>query len=199
MEINDLVRVVVAFFAIIDPIGSLLIYHLLTNRLNRREQLMIALTSNGVAFLVLAVFAVTGTGVLHYLQISLPSFEIAAGVLLIPSAFRLVEHGQPLSPTRTAEDVPALQLAVVPLAIPLLAGPGALATAISFTPLFGRGTVIAAAGIDFAASAAIFAAGGIILKLLGAPVLRLLSRLIGILLMAIAINLIVSGIQQVLR
>ncbi len=199
MSISDLIRSTIALVAVIDPVGHLLIYHVLTARLGRRERALVALLSNVVAFFLLALFIVTGISVLSYLHISLPSFEIAAGLLLAPSAYRLVEHGQPFGPAPPSEQISPLQLAVAPLAIPLLAGPGALATVVSFTGEYGRGVVLLASGIILLFSAAVFGLGPRILDLLGESFLRLFSRLIGILLMAIAVNLAVTGVVQALR
>src|SRR5579875_3549979 len=107
---NDLLRAAVALFAVIDPVGNLLIYHILTARLAPRQRALVALLSNVIAFLVLALFIVTGISVLGYLHISLPSFEIAAGLLLAPSAYRLVEHGEPFGPAPPSQQVSPLQL-----------------------------------------------------------------------------------------
>jgi multiple antibiotic resistance protein len=199
MPSNDLIRAVVALVAVIDPVGNLLIYHILTARLAVGQRAVVAVLSNVVAFLVLALFIVTGISVLDYLHISLPSFEIAAGLLLAPSAYRLVEHGQPFGPAPPSEQISPLQLAVAPLAIPLLAGPGALATAVSFTGAYGRGVVLLASALVLLLSAVLFLLGPRILALLGESFLRLFSRLIGILLMAIAVNLAVTGVVQALR
>jgi multiple antibiotic resistance protein len=196
---NDLIRSSVALFAVIDPVGNLLIYHILTARLGRRERGLVAVLSNVVAFFLLALFIVAGLSVLGYLHISQASFEIAAGLLLAPSAYRLVEHGQPFGPAPPSEPISPLQLAVVPLAIPLLAGPGALATVVSFTGEYGRGVVMLASAIVLLLSTALFVLGPAILNLLGESFLRLFSRLIGILLMAIAVNLAVTGVVQALR
>lgn len=199
MDSTNLLRAVVAFFAIIDPVGNLLIFHTLSEQFDKRGRIGMALVSVVVAFLALVLFVVGGTTVLAYLQISFASFQIAAGLLLVPAAFRLVEQGQPFALEGSDDNVGPFQLAVAPLAIPLLAGPGALATAVSFASSSGRGTTLAAAALVLLLSSILFLLGSAIFRLLGAAILRVLSRLVGILLMAIAINLIVEGLASVFK
>ncbi|HEY8491388.1 MAG TPA: MarC family protein [Dehalococcoidia bacterium] len=194
---DDLLRGLVSFFVVIDPVGNLLIYHVLTQDLDRKGRVAVAAGSTGVAFLTILLFVLGGTAVLDYLNISVSSFQISAGVLLAPSAFRLVEYGQPLNFEQAAEDVTPLQLTVVPLAIPLLAGPGALATAVSFASVLGRAETLVSAGLVLALSAAVFLVGGRIFQLLGPALLRVLSRLVGIALMAIAVDFIVEGLADI--
>lgn len=194
---DDLLRGLVSFFAVIDPVGNLVIYHVLTRDLDRKGRAAVAAGSTGVAFLAILLFVLGGTAVLDYLDISVASFQISAGILLVPSAFRLVEYGQPIDLEQAAEDVSPWQLAVVPLAIPLLAGPGALATAVSFASVLGRTETLVSAGLVLALSAAVFLLGGQIFRLLGPALLRVLSRLIGIVLMAIAVDFIVEGLAAI--
>lgn len=196
---DELVRALISFFAIIDPVGNLLVFHLLTAPLAFRGRAAVALASTSFAFLVLLLFAVTGERVLDYLGISLESFRIAAGLLLMLPALRLAETGQPI-PLSQASEAEAMnrpyQLAFVPLALPLLAGPGALATAVSFADLVGLGYTLTAMGLVLALTAALFAASALALQVLGASVLRVLARLVGVMLMAIAVNLIVEGLAH---
>jgi multiple antibiotic resistance protein len=199
MSVNDVVRAAVALFAVVDPVGNLLIYEQVTRDLGAHGRIMVAAVSNLAAFALLALFILTGTDVLTYLHISLPSFEIAAGVLLVPTAFRLVEYGEPFNVATSGELASPLQRAIVPLGVPLLAGPGALATAVSVASTLGPAVTIAGAALVLAASTALFAAGGVIVRRLGAASLHVLSRLVGILLMAIAMNFIIDGLATILR
>lgn len=196
---EDLIRALISFFAIIDPIGNLPVFHLLLiAETGLRQRAAIAMVSTGFAFAVLYLFAIAGESVLDYLGISLASFQIAAGVLLFLPALRLVETGQPL-PITSAEEPDrsrSWQVAIVPLALPLLAGPGALATAISYTNLLGLGTTVASMGLILALTALLFTFSAAIFNLLGEAVLRVIARLVGIVLMAVAIDLIVDGLTN---
>ena len=84
---------------------------------------------------------------------------------------------------------------MVPLAIPLLAGPGALATATSFAGRYGEGTTLAAAGAVLGLTFLLFVGAPLLQRLLRKSLLRAVARVIGVLLMAIAVDLIVSGIE----
>ncbi len=196
--VDEYFRAVVAFFAIVDPIGNVVVFALLTRDLDRRHTAWMALLATGAALVIIAMFVFGGEHVLDYLDISEESFRIAAGALLLFPAYRLVEHGEPWSGAEPANgDVGPYQLAFVPLAIPLLAGPGALATAIAFAGTSGRGTTFAAAATVLAVALALFLVADAIVRVVGRPALRIAARLIGVLLMAIAVDLIVTGLDSV--
>lgn len=192
---DDLLRALVAFFAIIDPIGNLLVFHLFMQTASGRDRAVAALIAVGAAFAMLVVFALAGTQVLEFLGISADSFRIAAGLLLLPPAFRLVMEGQP-----TEADESSLRptdLALVPLATPLIAGPGALAASISFAESVGVGVTVAAFSAVLGFSFVAFIASGTVFHVLGAQVLRLLARIVGILLFAIAVDFVIDGVVAI--
>jgi multiple antibiotic resistance protein len=135
--VNDYLRALVVLFAEIDPLGNLIAFHTVTSGMKERARISAAILSCFVAAAVLLLFAVTGTAILDYLGISLDSFQVAAGLLLGITAIRLLEYGEPFHRATTATDSP-WSVALVPLATPLLAGPGAIATTVTFTRLFGQ-------------------------------------------------------------
>jgi multiple antibiotic resistance protein len=191
---EDFARAFVSFFAIIDPIGNVLVFYLLTQNLPQRQRLLVALAATTTAWTMLVLFVLAGHEVLDFLGISFDSFKTAAGLLLLLPAYRLVSEGQPMDITRARENDP-LQIALVPLATPLIAGPGALAIAISFADTLGATTTILSSGAVLGLSLAMFAASGVLFLWLGQSVLRLLSRLVGILLFAIAVDLVLEGLR----
>ncbi len=195
---DDFLRAAISFVAIIDPVGNLLVFALISRGIERRGVISMALVSTGAALAIVALFVAAGDGVLDYMDISKESFQIAAGGLLLIPAFRLVERGEPwIAIASETEAAGPLQLALVPLAIPLLAGPGALATAVTFSGTLGRGTTLAAAASVLVATAALFIAANLIVRMVGGPSLRIAARLVGVLLMAIAVDLIVGGLDVV--
>jgi multiple antibiotic resistance protein len=193
--VDDFLRALVSFFAIIDPLGNLFVFHLFMQGEAARDRLLPALIAVSVAFAMLLVFSLAGTEVLDFLGISADSFRIAAGLLLLPPAFRLVMEGQPTSAER--HGLRPIDLALVPLATPLIAGPGALAASISFADSIGVGVTIAAFSVILGVSLAGFAASGLVFGVLGPSLLRLLARIVGIVLFAIAVDFIVEGIAAV--
>ena len=189
---EDLARAFVSFFAIVDPVGNVVVFHLLTRTLDHTKRLQVAFFTIGAALALLALFSVGGKEVLDFLGISTESFQVAAGLLLLPPAFRLVTSGQSIDETEQERAEP-FELALVPLAIPLLAGPGALAAAISFSDDFGSGTTVLALTLVLAVTLMAFAVAEQLFRRLGAPLLRVMARIVGILLFAIAIDFVLEG------
>ena len=189
---EDLARASVSFFAIIDPLGNMLVFYLLTRSLGLGAKARTAAISVSVAFALLVVFTVGGREVLEFLDISAESFQIAAGLLLLLPAFRLVMQGEPMSEGER-ETLEPSQLAIVPLAMPLLAGPGALAAAISFGDTAGVGTTVLAVALVLALAFVAFVASDWLFALAGRSVLRLVSRIVGVLLFAIAVDFVLEG------
>ncbi|HXG41261.1 MAG TPA: MarC family protein [Dehalococcoidia bacterium] len=196
---TDFARALVSFFAIIDPVGNVLVFYLLTAQLPRGLQVRAATVSVLAAFLLLAVFALGGEQVLDFMGISAQSFQVAAGALLVLPAYRMVERGQSLD-VSDADGLRAdiFQVALVPLAVPLLSGPGALATAVSLSQDMGSGLTIGAAAVVFLLAWALFAWAEAVFRLLGESALRVLTRLVGVLLMAIAVDFILEGARTFL-
>ena len=128
---EDLARAFVSFLAIIDPIGNVLVFYVLTRALSFPRQLQVAAIAVLVAAAMLILFSLWGREVLDLLDISQGSFKVAAGSLLLLPAYQLVVHGQSMVISEEHGGEP-VEIALVPFATPLLAGPGALATATSF-------------------------------------------------------------------
>jgi multiple antibiotic resistance protein len=192
---EDFARAFISFFAIIDPLGNLIVFYLLTQPLPSTQRRLVAVVSIIMAFALLLLFILAGQEVFDFLDISFDSFKAAAGLMLLLPAYRLVSEGQPIE-VKPGEKVDPMQVALVPLATPLIAGPGALATAISLTNDMGRGITISSSALVLALSLAIFAAAGWLFEKLGLSFLRLLSRLVGILLFAIAVDLVLEGLKD---
>lgn len=191
---EDLARAFISFFAIVDPIGNVTVFYLLARPFTVSRRLQVAAVAVGTAFGLLALFAFAGREVLDFMGISVDSFKVAAGFLLLPTAYRLVERGQSIDVTDEGELDP-VQLAMAPLATPLIAGPGALATAISLSDTLGRTPTVLGMGLVLLLSFVAFAAGAWLFQALGTSLLRLLSRMMGILLVAIAADFILDGLS----
>jgi multiple antibiotic resistance protein len=138
---------------------------------------------------------VAGSEVLEFLDISEPGFRVAAGLLLLIPAYRMVSQGRFYEPAAEAEPQP-LDIALVPFATPLMAGPGSLAAATSFTDRVGTAETIIGVWLVLAISFVAFVSAHRLFELLGASSLRLLTRLVGILLVAISVDFIIAGLQE---
>jgi multiple antibiotic resistance protein len=192
---EDIARAFVSFFVIVDPVGNLVVFHLMTAQMVVRDQVRVAAIAVAAAGVMLVLFAVAGAEVLDFLNISDEGFRVAAGLLLLIPAYRMVTQGQFYEPTAEAAPEPA-DIALVPFATPLMAGPGALAAATSFSDRLGTGETITGIGLILAVSFGAFVLAHRLFDLLGASTLRLLTRLVGILLVAIAVDFIIVGLRE---
>lgn len=191
---DDFARAFVSFFVIVDPVGNLVVFHLMTSRMAAAKQATVALIAVAAAGTMLTLFAVGGSQVLDFLNISEAGFRVAAGVLLLIPAYRMVSQGQFFEPA--AEPAPdPVDVALVPFATPLMAGPGALAASTSFSDSLGTWETIAGVWAVLSVSLAAYVTSHRLFNFLGASTFRLLTRLVGILLVAISADFIISGLQ----
>lgn len=191
---EDLTRTFVAFFVIIDPVGNLVVFNLMTGSMSSRQRLEVAAIAVLAAGTMLVAFAVGGQEVLEFLNISDAAFRIAAGALLLIPAYRMVTQGRFFEPAVEANPKP-VDVALVPMATPLMAGPGALAAATSLSQSVGRSETIAAVVLVLLVSFVAFVSAERVFGLLGESNMRLLTRLVGIILVAIAVQFVIEGLQ----
>jgi multiple antibiotic resistance protein len=187
-----------SLFVIIDPVGNILVFHLYSLHFGMRQRLIAATIAVLAAFGMLLAFSLGGREALEFLGISTASFSVAAGLLLLPPAYRLVLEGEP-APSDADHSREPIDFALVPLATPLIAGPGALAATASFAVSEGTAETIGAVTIVLAITFVAFAAASTIFRVLGEPLLRLAARVVGIVLFAIAVDFVLDGLQEVFR
>jgi multiple antibiotic resistance protein len=192
--------VFVTLFVIVDPPGSVPLFLALTANQNGGERARSALRAVTVSFAVIVSFAVFGESILRYLSISLAALEGAGGLLLLLVSLELLT-GRAETPSSGEADV---DVALVPLGTPLLAGPGAIvATMVSVRQANGHADKLVALG------AAIFAihvviwlvlrfSGGI-LRVVRDGGISILTRVAGLLLAAIAVQLIANSVTAFVK
>lgn len=193
------------FFITIDPVGVVPFFIALTHGFTPAARRKAALTSVVVAGAILLVFTLIGQPLLHYLGISLSAFRIAGGLLLFILAVDMVmaNEGGIRAPTPKEEkDVAAHHpdVAVFPLAIPLLAGPGAIASTILLQSQhagdLGAQALVAGVMVGVLALAAVcFFMAAPIMRVLGLTGVNVMSRVLGIILAAMAINNVIEGLR----
>jgi multiple antibiotic resistance protein len=191
-------EVFVTLLVIIDPPGMLPIFLALTRAMSRRERIRAASMAVGLAAGVIVVFAVAGQQILSYLGIDLPALQGAGGLLLLLVALELLT-GRSDDPQRQVTSNAAL----VPLGTPLLAGPGAIVA----TMLFVRGAdntadyLAIAAGIAlvFLVTWLMLRFSGVLVRVLRPAGIEVLTRISGLLLAAIAVQLIADAIFAFVR
>ncbi|MCL2735357.1 MAG: MarC family protein [Propionibacteriaceae bacterium] len=189
----------VTLFVILDPPGLLPVFLGLTRPMTSRQRNQASLRASLVALGVIAVFAVFGKLILKYLQISVAALQVSGGLLLLLVALQLLmgEHDQ------VDEDGPRpVNVAIVPLGTPLLAGPGAIvAMMVAVQGAHGLDyMVVAAALIAAMVSVYVFLrfASGIHRVLKDAGTI-LLTRIAGVLLAAIAVQMMADGVIAFIR
>lgn len=192
----------VTLLVTIGPVETAVVFASLTAGIHRGERRSLAIRSIAIAGLVLLLFAVAGNLTLSLLHISLPAFRVAGGLLLFLQALSLTFSGPGLSAISEGERKDAERpgdIAVFPLAFPLIAGPGALCAAVL---LMGRAVgwiegagVISMVAVCLALTYAAMRAAERLVKVLGATGADVVRRTSGVLLSGLAIQFIFDGLE----
>ncbi|MEM8822120.1 MAG: MarC family protein [Pseudomonadota bacterium] len=188
-----------ALFVVIDPIGLAPIFVALTAGMTPRQCRAVAVRACVIAAGLLIVFALAGEQVLGFLGISMPAFRIAGGLLLFLTALEMLFERR----TQRREgqtDHPPPDPSVFPLALPLTAGPGAIATMILLTDDTGAVGTASAIGVMLAVIAVVFLlfqAAAPLERLLGTTGINVVTRLLGMLLAALSVQFVLDGIAGV--
>ncbi|HTM73088.1 MAG TPA: MarC family protein [Pseudolabrys sp.] len=206
MPLEFLISALVTLLVVVDPIGLVPSYLAVTHGLPKRARRSVALRAALIAAAILAGSALIGDWLLRTLSIGLPAFRIAGGLLLFSIASEMVFGLRIERQSRQAEDAieeHVRNVAAFPLAIPLMAGPGAItATVLLASRSEGdpmRLAVLLAVIVFVAAlCAAVFLLCTHIGKLLGVTGNIVLSRLLGVLLAALAVQFVVDGVRAAL-
>jgi multiple antibiotic resistance protein len=206
MPLDFAVTALVTLFVVVDPIGLAPTFLAVTEGLPRRARRDVAVRASLIAGAILIGTALIGDLLLRALGISLPAFRIAGGLLLFAIAFEMVLGVRIRREGQEAEEAVeerVRNIAAFPLAIPLLAGPGAITATVL---LAGRadgntllvGLLLAVVVLVALACLAAFLLAGRLSRLLGLTGNIVLSRLLGVLLAALAVQYVVDGIRALL-
>ncbi|WP_293874987.1 MULTISPECIES: MarC family protein [unclassified Sphingomonas] len=197
----------ITFFVVIDPPGCAPIYAGLSAGASTAQRRAMAIRAVGVATAILLVFALVGEDLLRGLGISLASFRIAGGIMLFLIALEMVfEKRTQRREDRAAEvaaDPEVEDVSIFPMAMPMIAGPGSIATVML---LMARTSGVEATLVVLAAMATILLltlaallAAGPLMRLLGTRIEAVITRLLGVLLAALAVQFVMDGLQVSLR
>jgi len=194
----------VTFLVIIDPPGCAPIFASLTRGTSPAHRRAMAIRSSLIAWTILMFFALLGRPLLNGLGISLASFRIAGGIMLFFIALDMVferrterreKRAEAIEGTPEAEDI-----SVFPMAIPMITGPGSIASAMLWV---SRAEGIAAVAVVLAAittvmlmTLATLLAAGPLMRLIGEKVEAMITRILGVILAALATQFIVDGLKQ---
>lgn len=193
----------VTFLVIVDPPGCAPIYASLTRGVNPVDRRAMAVRAVGVASAILLVFALFGQALLKALGIGLESFRIAGGIMLFLIALEMVfEKRTQRREARAQEiiDTPEIEdVSIFPMAMPMIAGPGSIASVMllmsSSTDWTARAVVLGALGLVLLITLGALLAAGPILRLLGERVEIVITRVLGVLLAALAAQFVIDGLR----
>ena len=193
-------------FVVIDPPGCAPIYSSLTAGASAQQRRSMAIRSVLVAAAVLLFFAFLGKGMLAALGISLDAFRIAGGILLFLIASEMVFEKRTERRNSRAQEVASKEIedvSVFPMAIPMLAGPGSIASVMLLTSQANgwveRSVVLAALGIVLALTLLALLTAGPLMRLLGEKIEAMITRLLGVILAALAAQYVIDGIRASFR
>ncbi len=192
-----------AFFAIMNPIANAPLFLALTEGLESPVRRSVALRAVALAFCIVAVFAIGGRTIFSLFGITLPAFRIAGGILVGLVGYHMLQgesssvHSPTVEDNEKSRDA-ALGIAVSPLALPVLAGPGTIATAMNYAadstfPEIAR--VLSAFGIVCIATWASFVGGERLVAFLGQNAIKVVSRLMGLVLAVVGVQMLIVGIR----
>lgn len=185
-------------FVIIDPVGNAPIFLALTVGMATAQRRRIALRGVLVAAVILVVFGLVGDAILRFVGISMPAFKVAGGILLFATALDMLFERRTERREKQAEhsvDDPS----VFPLATPLIAGPGSIASMILLMDehsgdLAGQAVVVAALMAVLAVTLVLLLLSGLVERLLRRTGTMVVTRVLGMLLAALAVQFVMDGL-----
>lgn len=204
-SLEALFNAFVTLLVTIDPPGLAPLFLALTKGMNRQQRMQVATRASVIAFLVLVLFAVAGAAILSVFGITLPAFRIAGGLLLFFIAFEMIFERRNDRKEKSAEVAITRDhiqnIAAFPLAIPLIAGPGAISATVLISGSYsGPLPMLALIGIILVClllSYLVFVLAERIDHFLGETGRSILTRLLGVILAALAVQFVADGIKAI--
>jgi multiple antibiotic resistance protein len=208
MRIHDLllhsITVFMGFFAMLNPLGNLPVFLGMVEDFDDRTQKKVARRSVTVAFFIVLVFSAFGHFIFRMFGITLPAFQIAGGIIVFIMGYQLLNardstfHSQaPIA--REDQDKLASDMAITPLGTPLLAGPGTISAAMNFVgeqkSILNALLVVGIFAVMCVITYFLFISGKYLARRLNPGILKVITRLMGLILTVIAVQMLVFGIQ----
>lgn len=204
-EIQFFILCLTTFFTLINPVGIAPILLVMTERFSKEEQINIAWKGSLTAFITLIIFSILGSVIFNIFGITIEAFQIMGGILFFRSGFRMSEAKigrSRTTPMEREESQESDDLAISPIGIPLIAGPGAITASMllsSQTPQFySYATLGVSIFLVLAVVYLILRNGGLLMKTLGYTGMRVIQRLMGLVLMVIAVQFVINGVMSIL-
>lgn len=193
-------------FTLINPIGIAPLLVVMTERFTKNERIKIAKKGSGTALITLLLFAILGSLIFSFFGITIEAFQIMGGILFFRNGLRMLDAKVGRSRTTPAEQEESQEsddIAISPIGIPLIAGPGAITATMllsSQTPhihsylTLGLSILIVLAFVYI-----ILRNGDFLMKVLGTSVMRIIQRLMGLILLVIAVQFVINGTVSVIK
>jgi len=208
---DSLFNAFVTLLVTIDPPGLAPLFLALTRGMNSSQRRQVGLRGSIIGFFILALFAVVGAGILSVLGITLPAFRVAGGLLLFFIAFEMVFEKMVFEKRNDRKEKTAdtaitrdhiHNIAAFPLAIPLIAGPGAISATVllsgSYPTVAGQAALLAIILVAVALTWAVFLLAEPVDRVLGQTGRSILTRLLGVILAALAVQFVADGIKALI-
>jgi len=196
---TQLITVFLGFFAIMNPIANTAAFAGLVGDKDRAEQVKIASKALIITFFVILVFSILGKTIFHMFGITLPALRITGGILVFVVGYQMLNGGG--SKMHSADSSSGSDIAVSPLAVPLLAGPGTIATAMNYSAsggLMGITVTVSMFAVLCLITFVCFIFSSKILAVIGKSGLSIVTRLMGLILAVIGMQMLITGITDLI-
>lgn len=191
----SLVKPTAAMLIILDPVGLLPMVIGMTANLSSVERRRLLSRATLVGLILLLAFTVAGTGIMRLFDVTLADLRVAGGILLLIVALNMALTGQPVS--EAACHPPSGRMGIVPIASPLLVGPGAITAAVVIVGTSGLLVAMIAVTVAFGITWLVLRSTDAVYRLLGQSGSEVIARIMGMFLAAIAVQYVRAGVTDV--
>lgn len=187
-------------FATIDPLGNLPLFISLTAGANEKTRARIAIKSCLYGLIIMLVFAIFGKYIFEVFKITIPAFKIAGGLLLFYIGFEMIFPKSGHTSKAVEQDEQYYHnIAISPLAIPLIAGPSSIVAIMNFMAssdtIFMDGVVVVMAILICLITYVLFLSSKYIVRIMGESIINVISKLMGLILTILSIDMVIEGIK----
>lgn len=209
MIIQDLylhaITVFMGFFAMLNPIGNIPVFLGMVQDFDKKTQNRVALRATITAFVIITIFSVFGHIIFRVFGITVPAFQIAGGIIVFIIGFQMLNSKENPIHAQSSEEKEQMQqiahdMAITPLGIPLLAGPGTISTAMNFVGIEKSITnvvmVVVIFGVMCIITYLLFISSRVIAVKINPGMLKVVSRIMGLILAVIAVQMMINGIES---
>lgn len=202
------ITVFMGFFAMLNPLGNIPVFLGMVQDFDQKTQNRVALRATITAFIIITIFSVFGHIIFRVFGITVPAFQIAGGIIVFIIGFQMLNSRENPIHAQSPEEKAQMQqiahdMAISPLGIPLLAGPGTITTAMNFVGVEKSVTNVVMVVAIFALMCLItyllFIFSRVIASRINPALLKVVSRIMGLILSVIAVQMLINGIEATIQ